>query len=191
MEGIVSLVLDGLIVALLAGTIFYASRLSLHLKVFRESRQELEQLIGKLGQQTEVAHSAIDGMRETARQSGRDLQQLINESKALTDELEIMTEAGNNMANRLERNAETAARGQGGDVEAAPTRSRKPISDVASASVTDTQGNAGFMIRDRELDEEPAAAANNTSADGLQSQAEKELFEALQARKKTDAGGVS
>lgn len=195
MEGLVQLILDGLIVALLAGTIFFAARLSLHLKVFRESRKELESLIGTLTEQTETAHTAIEGMRETARQSGRDLQQLINEAKSLTDEMEIMTEAGNNMANRLERNAETAARGQGSD----STRSE----DIQKPAKRAESQNAAFMIHDRELGDDDAGlededvygmaakAPLNTSSDKLQSQAERELFEAMQARKKSDAGGVS
>ena len=45
-------------------------------------------------------------MGESARESGRDLQHTINEARALSDEMQLINEACNNLAERMERLAE-------------------------------------------------------------------------------------
>ena len=199
MDDLLPLIMDGLIVLLLAGTIFFAARLSLHLKTFRDSRHELESLIKDLAQQTGKAEAAIEGMRQSAKDAGRDLQSLINESKSLSDELEIMTEAGNNMANRLERLAEATGRSQSVTPPPAMTRAPSPSQDKPAPA----KPGGGFSIRDKEFedggDEVDYAddqglftgdyEADEGPARNFESEAEKELYEALRGRKASDAGG--
>ena len=52
---LIGLVFDVLIAVLLGATIFFAARLSVHLKVFRESRGELQNLIVDLASHIEKA----------------------------------------------------------------------------------------------------------------------------------------
>lgn len=199
MGELMPVVFDGLIVVLLGGTIYFAARLSLHLKVFRQSRQDLETLIGQLVEQTDKAQTSIQGMRENAKASGRDLQALINEARSLIDELEIMNEAGNSMANRLERQAQSTAR------QSSPTF-EDPLKDLDEAPMRGAAGSdAGgmFAIQDRDggqdygiegedpIPESIRPAARTSEKAEMTSQAEKELYEALQMKKKSDAGGVS
>lgn len=200
-----SVILDGIMICLLAGTIFYAARLSIHIRAFRDNRKELESLIGDLTSNIEKAGDAVDGLRESARQSGRDLQALINEARGLSEELQIMSESGNSLASRLERLAEKNTR---------PAAPHKPLPDFppsvpprpVRAAPPPSSGKApplrGFAIRDPEFEKDEAGEGMNEAGlmagdeaedaipATLVSRAEKELYEALR-RKKTEAGGMS
>ncbi len=173
-----SLFLDGAILVLLMATVFFAARLSLHLKDFRESRHEFDRLINKLTVDITKAEQSIAGLREAARESGRDLQDTIKQARALADELQFMGESGNTVATRLEKavtGGRSAARG----------------------------GAASFAIRDPEFEPEitedaredglfPGEESGHGGSGQFSSRAERELFEALRgSRKKTGAGGVS
>lgn len=162
---LLSMILDGTVILLLAAVIFFASRLSLYLRDFRAGRKDMEKLIRELSSSVEKADRAMAGLRESARESGRDLQAMINEAAALTDELQLMSEAGNNMARRLETVAEKSGR-------TAPAASMR-------------RNESSFMIRDPEFDAALDEDDNDDALFGdettsLQSRAEKELFEALQ-----------
>lgn len=104
----VSTILDLSILALLAGTVFYALRLSAQLKVLKDSKSDLEQLVSNLSINISRAHEAIQEMQDVAGTSGQELQDLIRDAQDLSQELQIITESGNNMADRIE-NAATSA----------------------------------------------------------------------------------
>lgn len=206
-----SLVLDILIIALLAATIFYSVRLSLYLKTFRESRSELDKLVQDLSTNIDKAHDAIEGMRNTADEKGNDLQDLINQSRALSDELQFINEAGNNLAERLEklaeRNRELAEKieqgryasfqtDSGGYGRAASRARPAEAEKYYYDEVPDTPSGPSFNIRDPEF-EKPYSADDDEGAgdflgededagweeaEHLQSQAEKELFAALKRK---------
>lgn len=173
------LILDGLILLLLGGTIFFAARLSIHLKNFRSNRAELETLVRTLAEQIAQADRAVAGMREAAREGGRDLQQRINEARALSEELQFMNETGNNLAGRLEKVATgsaTRVNPYDGDYDTAPDERR------------------GFAIQDREygMDDDDDAAGfimeEDDEGSNLGSRAERELFQALQGGGRGKAG---
>lgn len=167
-----SMILDGAVIVLLAAVIFFASRLSLYLRDFRAGRKEMERLVRELSFGVERADRAMAGMREAARESGRDLQALINQASALSEELQMVSDAGNSMARRLETVAEKSGR------RAAPASGR---------------GQQGFSIRDPEFNSSPGDDADDGSfmaeddASGLQSRAERELFDALQGSQRKKA----
>src|SRR5438105_3674100 len=120
------MILDVAVIVLLAAVLFFAIRLQKQLSEFRAGRQDFAALVGDLGRSVTKAEKAIEGLRDTARASGRDLQAQIDAARALSDELQIITEAGDNLAGRLER----AAQGNGGTIS----------------------GKAGFAIRDPEAE---------------------------------------
>jgi len=97
------LALDILIVVLLMAVIVYATRLSLHLKRFRDSKSILENIVTDLSLQIEKANSAIIAMRDAAEKGGRDLQERMNRANAMFDELQSVVEAGDALATRLEK----------------------------------------------------------------------------------------
>ncbi|MCD8497245.1 MAG: DUF6468 domain-containing protein [Alphaproteobacteria bacterium] len=52
------------------------------------------------------ANAAILGMKEASRSSGEHLQELIDQARLLTDELNLINQAGDSLAGRLENLAE-------------------------------------------------------------------------------------
>lgn len=170
------LVLDGLIMVLLLVTILFAARLSARLQAFRDNRAALENLVKNLADQIGQAERAVAGMRESSREAGRDLQERINEARALADELQFMNETGNNLASRLEKAASIPAPARGGE-------------ERDAVAIGSPRKKGGFAIHDREFGassaEDDAALFlddEDSSETDFQSRAERELFEALRGK---------
>jgi hypothetical protein len=209
MTAILSLLLDGIILVLLGATIFYAIRLNKSLGEFRTSRVGMDRLLNDLTGQIDRAGQAIQNLRDGAKESGRELQSRINEANALSQELQILMESADNMAERLEQNAPRAPRRSGPAPAAAAPQIQPPAQswerEPAPRRATPMPapaGSAAFAIRDPEFDRDEMEeesdddfflTRNEESEDPAQftSLAEKDLFDALRRRqKKTDAGGV-
>ena len=103
-------IIDIVILLFLAATIFYAIRLSSQLKILKDSKSELEQLVSNLAINITRAQEAIQEMHDVADDSGAHLHGLLKKAQGLSDELQIITEAGNSLANRLEGLAGDAGR---------------------------------------------------------------------------------
>lgn len=204
-------IIDALILILLCVTIFYAARLSMFMNNFRDSKAEFDVLMDNLSRNIQRAEMAIATMRGLATTSGAELQTIVNESKFLADELRFMNDSGDNLAGRLEKLAErnreliNLLENAGGigpssvKLNQFPGRSRMAPEDLED-DAPDHRAPSFFKIHDREFERgdtdggddwsEPASAA--AADDGFQSQAEKDLYEALQkGRQKTKAGGVA
>lgn len=102
----VGLLLDGLILVFLSVTIFYAARLSLFLKNFRDQRNGMQLLIRDLSTTIDKAEASIHTMKEHAKLSELELREIVNEAKFLSDELRFMNETGDSLADRLEKLAD-------------------------------------------------------------------------------------
>lgn len=174
-------IIDIVILVFLGITIFYAWRLSTYMRVFRDSRREMESLLKNLDGHIARAEKSVLGMRNAAESAGHDLQEIIKDSRFLADELNFMNEAGDSLANRLEKLAEKNRQlvekleAQGGT---GPHTPYQP--DLSEWSEQDSQGRAPrsyFSPRETQ-------AANQSAVPELGSQAERDLYEALQ-RKRT------
>lgn len=97
---------DILILAALAGTIFYSFRLSRQFNDLRADRKAFEQLIQALNVAASRAEGAVHGLKEAVKGSADQVQDKINTARVLTDELDIMIQAGDNLAERLQATAE-------------------------------------------------------------------------------------
>lgn len=183
--------MDVTILALLAATVFFAFRLSMSLRRFRESRKDMEKLIVRLATNIDHAERAINGMQNSAQTSGAQLQEIINSSKNLSDELHFMNDAGNRLAERLEKLAEKNSalvndiQNASGGVKNTPISflQHEPFEKKAEPEKQDDV--AGFMIQDREFEDDNYEDLDDLDfgdeqpASGFQSQAERELYEAL------------
>jgi hypothetical protein len=171
-------IMDVSILILLAATVFLAFRLSLSLRHFRESRFEMEGLVNRLTSNIDQAERAIGGMQNAARKAGLELDEIISDSKKLAGELRLMNESGNSLANRLEKIADknrALMDDMDAAAKAAPIRYSAPV----------TPASGGFAIQDRDFgaDLEDELFAEGDGASTLQTQAERELFMALQGGK--------
>ncbi len=196
---LIGFVLNGVLLVLLAAPIYFAVKLSLSLGAFRNSRGELAALISELSRTIDQAQIAIAGLRESAREGGRALQEKIDMAQALGDELDVMAASGEKLARRLEavmaRGREESASGAAALFRGAPPR-KASGNETEASGVPD--GSGGFAIRDREIDaggappsarvpdrpalfpgDDPDAAEDDAIPEGLYSKAERELYAAL------------
>jgi hypothetical protein len=185
---LLSMVMDVVIVVLLAGTIYYAYSLAKQLKIFRQSKGEFEALLMQLTGQINAANEAIEHMQDAADTNGQALNKLIRDGQFLADELQMVNEASNNLANRLERAASSgrsAASVDGTDLPSGDAPQSRSSSAGASAPASP---KSGFSIRDREVEDDDTDASfmvdddDDEDVGNFHSQAERELYTALKRK---------
>lgn len=198
---IFALLLDGIILVLLVATIVFAARLSLHIKAFRDSRGELESLLKTLADHIHKAETSIGDLKENAHEITHDLTTQIEDAQALYDEMQLIHDSSNRLAARMEQLVEGSrvARGMGDRPEERDGQASAPPSDSArrKRSGDSSTSSSPFSINDREFhdhgwdDEGEFTPPSFMREDGIipgeeesefGSQAERELYEALQKR---------
>lgn len=168
-----SLFLDVLLLVFLGAMIFIGVRLSKNLNNFRANRKQMGDQIAALSRSIDQANAAIINMRASTAKTSEQLKDLIDEAKQMSAELEIMTESAGNTAKRIEK--------------AAGRSPRTPITGNVKAKDKDFDKASPFDIRDRDFSEPSAPPRDDFGAEddmpeGLQSQAERELYRALKKR---------
>jgi len=98
-----TLALDIVIIILVAVMIVYSVMLNIKLKAFRGSQNEMAGLIDRLNTAIITAQTSVETLKNTALSEEARLESLINKSRMLADELEIITESGSSLADRIER----------------------------------------------------------------------------------------
>ena len=195
----ISLGFDIIVILMLGATIFYAVRLSRHLDSFRSNRADMEQLIRELSTQIMRAQEGITVLDDLASTKGDQLRKYIDKAQGLSDELEIMIGSGNSLAERLEnlasRNREIASAMEQTAVDLTyPGQAKAPelkasrqarYEDTLSRTIVppveaERPASPFFAIRDPDFDANNAGDAD----DSLQSQAERDLADALKRRGK-------
>jgi hypothetical protein len=106
MSPVISLLSDIAILIALGVTVFYCLRLSKQFNEMQANRKAFEALIQSLNVASARAENVIRSLKEAAIDSGDMIQEKIGRSRALSDELEIMIQAGDTLANRLQTLAE-------------------------------------------------------------------------------------
>ncbi len=189
-----SLISDILIMVLLIATIVYAARLSNYLKNFKNSRADLQGIVTDLSNHITKAENAIKTLNDTVEISGEDLQARMKKANAMFDELDIVVQTGDNLANRLEelavRNRKIVAGGDGDLLDLARATSDSNYDErvkkvVKTINEKDDLPSSVFSIRDREVE-----SGNITDNDGftlddndMLSEAERDLYEALKTKR--------
>lgn len=101
MSGTAGLVLDIIVLIALAATTWQGIRLSKQFNKLQADRKAFEQLIQALNIAVAKADTSIKAIRDAAAQSGQGLQEKLSRATALAEELEIIVQAGDNLADRL------------------------------------------------------------------------------------------
>lgn len=99
----VGLILDGVVAALLVATIAYCAILHRRLVALRGTTSDMHRLMADFARATERAERGIAELRRLGVEVGETLQARTATARALGDELQIMTDAGSRLADRLER----------------------------------------------------------------------------------------
>jgi len=186
---------DLVIIVMLGATIFYAVRLSKHLSIFRSNRSEMERLIRELSMQITRAQEGISTLDEISTTTGEDLRKMVAKAQGLCDELSLMTEAGDSLAERLEKLA-TKNREIADDIGQNVVSSVYPGQKASSSSASryeETLPKAdkqrivptlepSFAIRDPDYDEGEGSFDDMDDSGSFLSKAEKDLAAALRGR---------
>ena len=96
-----TLLLDLLVAALLSATIFYCWQLNRRLVVLRGGHDELRLLIENLNEATRRAQAATAELKSSSDAVGSRLNAQMGGARALVDELKLIVEAGNTLADRV------------------------------------------------------------------------------------------
>jgi cell division septum initiation protein DivIVA len=107
---LINLILDCAVILMVAVGIFYALRLSRQLNDFKADKKALDDMVKSLDLAANKAEDAIKKMRQSALTTADDLNAKINKGRGIGDELILMIEAGDNLAERLQKLASTAAK---------------------------------------------------------------------------------
>ncbi len=98
MEWLLELVL----VTLLAATLFHAVRLERALGVLKRDRVQLQELIEGFNASTQQAQNGIERLRAAADGAGRQIAGQVDSGVALKDDLLLLIDRGDKVADRLE-----------------------------------------------------------------------------------------
>ena len=104
----IGLLLDGLVAGLLATTIIYCFLLHRRLTALRDAQAEMAELITQFNAAADRAKSGVDTLKQATTAAGRDLQAELRKARAMTDDLVVMSESGERLAERLERGIDSA-----------------------------------------------------------------------------------
>lgn len=194
MEGApINLILNVLILVLLGLTIVYAARLSLQLRRLRDSKSDLDKVVRELIKNLDRADRAIMGLKESAREAGGDLQNAIDRAVSISDELEVINDSGNRLAQRLEGLMDTArpmVTGAAPKQPQAAPQTAQPAAPSEGASnyaqhlrkldpSDEKIARPGFAIRDADAERGIDPLVADEDAQALYSEAERDLFRAM------------
>lgn len=96
------LIINAVVIALLAATIFYAFRLERRLSNLRNAQSALADVIRDLNAAAARAEAGIQGLKFTAESSGQALDDRIKRARSVSDELGLLLQAGQRSAQRYD-----------------------------------------------------------------------------------------
>lgn len=167
----ISLIFDSVIALLLGVTIFYCYLVNRRLSALRSGKDELKQVIEDLTVATTSAQMGIEKLKEAGKEVVITLEDDVRKGRALSDELSLMIEAGNNLADRLEGGRERSAR-----PEAA---SAVPASDEAREETLATVTNQTRVQARVQVQPKVARSVTAPKPAAVDSAVENELLKAL------------
>jgi hypothetical protein len=95
-------ILELALVALLAATLVHAVRLERALGVLRRDRVQLQELVAGFNASTRQAELGIERLRAVADSAGLQIARQVDMAVPLKDDLALLIERGNRLADRLE-----------------------------------------------------------------------------------------
>ncbi len=187
MSPLIAGLLDISVIIMLVAFMITARQLNGKLKAIRAAQADFDAMVQRFTLASQTAQRAMAEMKDQAVSGQEDLQSKAAEAKALFEELQFMIDAGNNLADRLEKSAtsareratqqpQTAARAAA--QAAAPLR-QAPAKAAPSGALPAAQA-AASVAASASASKAPASVAGQMKT-RPQTRAEAELLAALQA----------
>ena len=161
--------LELLLSLLLAATLFHALRLERALGVLKRDRVALEALVETFNSSTRLAEQGIDRLRSSAEGTGRQLSHQIEVAGGIKNDLLLLSERGENLADRMEQLVRSA-------------RSVEPKAWLEPSNLVRINEHAGAdvqRLRDPGVSLHAEEAEREEPQLRLRSQAERDLLKAL------------
>lgn len=95
------MILEVIVCLLLVATIGYCATIDRRLRAMRDGQDGMRDLIRDLSGATAQAMNAIGQLRQASDATGSALSEQVKRGRTLADELSLMVQAGNDIANRL------------------------------------------------------------------------------------------
>lgn len=190
---LISLIMDALLLLALAGTMFFVFKLTKSLNNFKAQRDQMRVMITELSSNVDMAQEAITALKSSTNNAANELDDLLHESRRMAEELKLINDSGNSLANRLEGLASSARTNPASSNVAMPSfganggqkTQAEPedlgFDDDLSAFDKGDEGLPSFFIKDADFENAPAEEDAGSSQ--FSSKAERELYEALQKNK--------
>ncbi len=103
-------ILELIVCIFLGATIAYCAMLDRRLRAMRSGQDGLRELVGELNNATQRAVSAIEALKQASAATGDELGGKVKEARVLADDLSLMIESGERIAERIGRIATAADR---------------------------------------------------------------------------------
>lgn len=163
---VLSLLMDGLMAALLMATMVYCLRLNKRIQVLQDSKSELAKIIREFDESTQRATQSISDIHAATTRLSENIQHKIDKANFLANDLEYMIEKGNKLAGKPDTSP----------MRAAPAAA--PIAEAFTSAGRSAPKSTAFLLPD-----EPAPAAGAAFTSGrVRSRAEQEIMSALSGK---------
>ncbi len=120
------MIVDGILAILLIAAIVVSSVVYHRLSTIREGQEQLRQLVDSLNNAVVDAQRSVGNIRQAALDADEKLGSQIKRARSMAEELSMITEAGNNLADRIEQGL---------------TGERAPASSKAAAESAEPKAN--------------------------------------------------
>lgn len=130
----IGLLLEGLVAVLLAMTVVYCFILDRRLRQLRSGQDGMKEVISGLNSATERAQGSVAQLKIAGDAAGGELREAVTKARALSDELSVMIEAGNNIADRLAGGATKPKQSEPASEESLGTKPAREVNETEDVS---------------------------------------------------------
>src|SRR5436190_1363606 len=106
----IRVLLDLVLIGVISAGLYQAARLIKHLANLKQGRIDMERFVHEFNATVIRAEAGIKGLRIAARESGDDLEKLVEKAVMVRDELHFIVESADQIAERLSNTASSAMR---------------------------------------------------------------------------------
>lgn len=159
------LILDLVVAALLAVTIFYCTKLNRRIRVLQDSKSELAALIQKFDESTQQATRSINEIHVVSKKINESIKTKLDKANYIVDDLAFMIEKGNKLADRMEADI-SGSRKPADAGRAAPQRGRAAATEPAQGEPMQLkEENSAASRLPRRVARDAAVGASQTQDD--------------------------
>ncbi|MER2519472.1 MAG: DUF6468 domain-containing protein [Bdellovibrionales bacterium] len=119
------LALDAILIVCVGAGLVQATRLIRYLSNLRENREGMERFIREFNATVSRAETGLKELRYAARESGDDLEKLVEKAVMVRDELQFLVESADQIADRLSQSATQAVQSGEQNAEIIPLSERR------------------------------------------------------------------